>query len=131
MREAAGARNRLRHLGRGEHRAERRVAGGQPLRQHGDVGHDAPMLAGEEAAGAAGAAHHLVMDQQHTVTRADLADAPVVAGGRDQRAGREAAHRLQDEGEHAFRRPRAGSSVSSASAQAAAQVSAVWFSGTR
>ena len=51
----------------------------------------------------ADAAHDLVVDQQDAVAVADLADARIVAVGRDQRVGRRAADRLHDEGDDALR----------------------------
>ena len=61
-------------------RAERHVAGVDPLRDGDDVGHDVPVLAGEPLAGAAEAGHHLVEDQQDAVAVAELAHA--LAGSR-------------------------------------------------
>ena len=58
----------------------------------------------------ADAAHHLVMDEQDAVAVADLADARIIAVGRDQRGGRGAADRLHDEGERRSPALRPGSS---------------------
>ena len=69
-------------LAAGDHRAERDVAGVDPLRDAEDVGDDVPVLAGEPLAGAAEARHHLVEDQQDPVAVADLAHALEVAVGR-------------------------------------------------
>ena len=66
-------------LAAGDHRAERHVAGVDPLRDAEDVGDDVPVLAGEPLAGAAEARHHLVEDQQDPVAVADLAHALEVA----------------------------------------------------
>jgi hypothetical protein len=57
-------------------------------------------LAGEQRAGPAHAAHHLVEDQQHAVAVADLADAPEIARRRRHRAGGGADYRLGDESHH-------------------------------
>ena len=79
-----------------DHRAERDVTGVDPLRDGDDVGDDVPVLAGEPAAGAAEAGHHLVEDQQDAVPVADLADRLQVAVGRRDDAVR-ARHRLEDD----------------------------------
>ena len=65
------------------HRAERDVAGVDPLRGRDDVRDDVPVVAGEPAARAAPARHHLVEDQQDPVAVADLADRLQVAVRRD------------------------------------------------
>ena len=81
--------------------AERRVAGGQALGQRHQIGaHGRPVIGGEKRPGATGPAHHLVVDQEHAVPVAGRADGFVVCGGRDRRAGGEAADRLHDEGQH-------------------------------
>ena len=69
-------------LAAGDHRAERHVARVDPLRDGDDVRDDVPVLAGEPAARAAEAGHHLVEDQQDPVAVADLADRLQVAVGR-------------------------------------------------
>ena len=79
------------------HRAQLHVGGGDALGHGDEVGHHAPVLDREPAAGAAEAAHHLVADEQDAVAVADLAHALHVAVGRDQDAVG-ADHRLHDEG---------------------------------
>jgi hypothetical protein len=61
------------------------------------------VLAGEERARAPHAAHHLVEDQQHAVTVADLTHGAEVAGHRRHRAHGRADHRFGNEGDHRFR----------------------------
>ena len=46
------------------------------------------MVTTEIAAGTAGSAHHFVVDQEDAVLVADLADARIIAVGRDERAAR-------------------------------------------
>ena len=101
MQEATRIEHRLDHVGPRHHRPQGRVTGGEPLGEGDDVRRDAPMLGGDELAGAPGAGHHLVIDQQDAEFVADLADARVIAVGRHQRPGRGATHRLHDEGQHA------------------------------
>ena len=60
--------------------AERDVAGVDALGEGQQVGHDPVELAGEPAAGAAEAGHHLVGDQQDAVPVAQLAHPGEVAG---------------------------------------------------
>ncbi len=79
------------------HRAEREVAGGEPLGHRQQVGHDAPVIDGEPAAGPPEAGHDLVGDHEDPVPVADLAHALQVAVGRDQDPVR-ADDRLQEDG---------------------------------
>src|SRR5690606_21037324 len=65
-----------------------------------DVRFGAEVLGGEEAARATGPGHHLVVDQQHAVAPADLADPFHVAGRRHKGAGRGTADGFYDEGKH-------------------------------
>ncbi len=62
-----------------DHRAERDVSRVDPLRDGDDVRDDVPVLAGEPAAGAAEARHHLVEDEQDPVAVAHVADRLEVA----------------------------------------------------
>ena len=113
--QRGGAGNRMAHIGMAvleetaaladgavdlaadQQRADRLVAGPQTLGHGEQVGGHAFGLAGEQRAGAAHAAHHLIEDQQHAVAIADLADALEVAGNRRHRAHGRADHRLDDE----------------------------------
>ena len=81
---------------RDDHRAERHVAGVDPLRDGEDVRHDVPVLAREPLAGAAEAGHHLVADEQDPVPVARLADRLQVPVGRDDDPVR-AHDRLEDD----------------------------------
>jgi hypothetical protein len=63
----------------GDHRAHRRVRGGDALRRGDHVGDVVIALAAEPLSEAAPRADHLVGDQQHTVPVADLAHALEVA----------------------------------------------------
>ncbi len=76
--------------------AERHVARRDRLGELHDVGLDAPVVEGEEGAGAAEAGDDLVGDEQHVVAVADLADAgEVVVLGHDDPA--RPLHRLGEE----------------------------------
>src|SRR3546814_17020239 len=70
---AAAVADRGIHRLRGDHRADRLVAGAEALGDGVDVGRHAVVLAGEQGAGTAHPAHNLVADQQHAVAVADLA----------------------------------------------------------
>lgn len=84
-------------------RADRLIAGAQPLGDGHQVRRHALLLGGEQAAGAAHAAHHLVEDQEDAVAIADLAHALEIARHGGHRAERRADHRLGDEGHHVLR----------------------------
>ena len=85
---------RAHQLRAADERAERQAAA-ERLREHEQIGHDAPVLVGEQPAGAAEAGDHLVEDQQ----RADLVAAPPQRGeevpARDAHAAL-GLHRLDD-----------------------------------
>ena len=70
----------------GDHRAHRRVGGGEALGGRDEVGLVAVALGAEPLAEPAPGADDLVGDQQHAVLVADLADALEVALGRDEAA---------------------------------------------
>src|SRR5437763_3418495 len=57
-----------------DHSADRRVASGHDLSSHDDVGHYAPVIDTEVAAGATDSADHLVVDHQDVVAVANLAN---------------------------------------------------------
>ncbi len=80
-------------------RAERHVARRDALGQAPDVGLHAPQPGTEQGAAAAEAGHHLVGDEQHVVTVADLAHQRPVGGRRHDHAGR-TLDRFGDEGRH-------------------------------
>ncbi|MGY4353406.1 hypothetical protein ACVWXM_009923 [Bradyrhizobium sp. GM7.3] len=61
------------------------------------------MVAAEKLAGAAGAAHYLVMNEQNAIVVTDLADTRIVAVGRDKGSRCGTTDRFHDESEHAFR----------------------------
>ena len=75
--------------------ADRDVAARERLRQSDQVGLEAPVLGGEEAAGAAEAGLHLVRDEERAVPAAELLGAREAVGGRDPDAL--ALDRLEDE----------------------------------
>ena len=82
---------------RGDHRADRRVAGRQPLGAGDHVGHVAVAVAGERLAEPAEGADDLVADEQHVVLVADLAD-PLEVAGRRREAAAGVLHRLEEDG---------------------------------
>jgi hypothetical protein len=82
---------------RDQHRAHRRIAGGQRLRHGDDVRLDAFVLDGEGAAGATQAGEDLVGDQQRPVAIARGAHAREEAGRRDVHAVG-AGDRLEEDG---------------------------------
>ena len=86
-----------------QHRADRLIAAAQALGDGHQVGGNAFLLEGVQAAGAAHAAHHFVGDEQDAVTVADVANAAEIPGHRRQRARGGAAHRLRAEGDDAVR----------------------------
>ena len=88
---------RLGHARRGDHSAEREVAGGDPLRDRDQVGREPEPLGREPRPRAPEAGDHLVEDQQHLTFAADLLHALEVALGRDHDAAG-ADHRLREEG---------------------------------
>ena len=79
----------------GDHRAQRRVAGGEALGAGDDVGLVAVALRAEHVAEAAERADDLVGDQQHVVLVADLAD-PLEVAGRRREAATGVLHRLEE-----------------------------------
>ncbi len=86
----------------GDHRADRRVAGGHALGAGDDVGHVAEVVAGEHAADPAERADHLVGDEQHVVPVADLAQ-PLEVAGRRREAAAGVLHRLDEHRGHGVR----------------------------
>ena len=80
-----------------EHGADGLKAAAEPLCDHEQIRHDTFLLAGVQRARTSHPAHHLVQDQQYTVTIADLADRGEVTGHRRQRARRGAADGLRHE----------------------------------
>ncbi len=101
--EAAHVEHRLDQTPVRDHGAERGITGGEALGNGQDVRGNVPVLGAPEGAGPAAAGHHLVVNQQHAVTVADLADARHVAFRRHQGAGGSAADRLEHEGEDRLR----------------------------
>ena len=91
--------NTVRH----HQRANRLVACTKPLGDGNHVGLDAIVIAGEQMAGPAHAAHHLVEDQQHIIFIADRPNALEIAIDRGHRAHCCPNHRLGDEGGNRFR----------------------------
>ena len=101
------------HPAADDDRAERDVAGADPLRAGDQVGREAVALAAEPAAEPAEAGDHLVGDEQDVALAADALDlGPVAVGRRDRAAG--ADHRLADEGGGAARRARRATRARSA-----------------
>ena len=100
LEEARALANGVDDAVRDQHGADRLIAGAEPFRHADDVGNDALMLEGEARAATAHAAHHLVEDEKHAVTVANLADALEIAGHGGHGAERRADHRLGDEGHH-------------------------------
>ena len=84
------------HLISGEHPAERRVAPGQALAAHHDVGHDVPVVDAELPTGTPKAGHDLIGDQQDPVIITDRPNARPPVIGRDQCACRGPDDRLGD-----------------------------------
>ena len=80
----------------GDHRAQRRVAGGEALGAGDDVGLVVVALRAEHVAEAAERADDLVGDQQHVVLVADLAD-PLEVAGRGREAAAGVLHRLEED----------------------------------
>ncbi len=78
-----------------DHRAERRVAAGEPLGAGDDVGEVVVALAAEHRAEPAERADDLVGHEQHAVAVADLADPLEVALGRDEATAR-VLHRFEE-----------------------------------
>ena len=103
LEEARAVADRLEDAARDQSRPDRLIARAEALGDRHDVRPHAVLLAGEQRAGAAHAAHHLIEDQQHAVAVADLADRLEIARHRRHRAERRADHRLGDEGDHAVR----------------------------
>ena len=97
LEEARPVADRLADRGRRQHRADRLVTGAEPLGDRDEVGIDAILLAGEQAAGAAHAAHDLVQNQKDAVAVAERADAGEVAGQRRYGAERRPDDRFGDE----------------------------------
>ena len=100
MREAAVFDHRGDDVAIGGHRAQRRITRREALGHRDDVGTEPPVFAGEETAGAAGAGHDLVGDQQDAVLAADRLDLVIPAVRTHQRPRRGAADRFHDEGQH-------------------------------
>ena len=77
--------------------ADRCVTPGEALPCDHDVRHDVPVVNGELLAGAAESAHHLIRDEQHAVSAADLGHARPVAVRRNERAAGGAHYGFGDE----------------------------------
>src|SRR6266403_5029324 len=104
VQETAGFGDRLDHFGGREHGSHRRIAGGDALGQGHQIGPTIrPMLGGEKGAGAARAAHDLVIDQQYAMAVTDLANGTIVMVGSDEGTGGETTNRLHDEGQNRLR----------------------------
>ena len=92
----AGLEERLRDARRDDERAERQVAGGDPLRARQQVGLEPEALRREPASAAAEAGDHLVGDEEHVALAADLLHPLEIALGRREHAAG-ADHRLAEE----------------------------------
>ena len=98
----AGLEERLRDPRRHDERAERQVAGGDPLRARQQVGREPEALRREPASAAAEAGDHLVGDEEHVTLAADLLHPLEIAlGRRKHAAGTD--HRLAEERRDALR----------------------------
>ncbi len=101
MRKPARIKHRFDKPVVGNHRPQRRIARTDPLGHHHDIGPHPPVIAAQKGAGPPGPGHHLVHDQQHAIVVADRPHALQIPLGRDQRPGRCAPDRFDDEPQHA------------------------------
>ena len=85
-----------------QHCPDRLIAAAEPLGNGDDIRADRIGLGGKEMAGAPHAAHHLIKDQQHTVTVTNVPDALKITFFSRHRAQRCPDNRLGDKGKDIF-----------------------------
>src|SRR5580704_1134489 len=103
QKRAGAARNRIHHVSRRDHRAQRGIPARDSLADQNHVRRHAPMFDRESFAGTSHPAHHFVRDQQNSVSAANLGQPLHVTFRRSHRTQGRARYRLEYESRDVLR----------------------------